>query len=235
MLQAITNAAAELGPIKFPWWRDWRGETVAIVACGPSADKHDFSVLRGCVKVLAIKEAYLKLVPFADVVYGCEAPWWQHVKGLPGFKGLKLAYSDARLDEYRDIRRFKLRANTGRRAHVQAHLDEIILDEPGTIGAGGHSGFQALNIAAQFGATRVMLIGFDMHAGGGVHFYGRNRWQRANNPDNSVFPRWIASMERASETLGAAGVQVVNCSPVSAIQSFPKKSIADALHEWGIA
>lgn len=235
MLQNITNVAAEIGPTKFPWWLDWRGQTVAIIACGPSARNADVAALRGRVKVLAIKEAFIRLAPFADAVYGCEAPWWKHVKGLPEFKGLKLAYSDARIDEYPDIRRFSLRNKAGRKAHEPPHLDEIVLDEPGMIGAGGHSGFQALNIAVQFGASRILLVGFDMHCGGGVHFYGRNFWQRANNPDNSVFPRWIAGMERAAKTLEGIGVRVVNCSPVSAVQGFKKLSIADVLNEWGIA
>lgn len=217
------NVAAETGPSKFDWWKDWRGETVAIVACGPSARNADVEALKGRVKVIAIKEAFNRLAPFADVVYGCEASWWRYAEGLPDFKGLKLAWDGAVVPFH--LHRFKLR---------DRQLDQILVAEPGVIGAGGHSGFQALNIAVQFGAKRVLLVGYDMHAGGGVHFYGRNFWTKANNPDESCFPRWVRGMDNAAKTLTALGVEVVNASPVSRITAFRKASIADTLTEWNV-
>lgn len=101
-------------------------------------------------------------------------------------------------------------------------------DEVGKIGGGGNSGFQALNLAVQLGATRVLLIGFDMHDRGGVHWYGRNNWVGANNPTDSNFRRWIRALNIAAPVLANRGVEVVNASPFSDLQCFPKASI----EEW---
>jgi hypothetical protein len=218
------NQAAENGPAKFAWWQDWRGKAAAIVACGPSVKNANVELLKGKFKVLAIKEALSRLVPFADVVYGCEEPWWNHVKGLPDYKGLKLAWEGSKIN-FEDVHRFALFSKTH---------DEIMVDAPGVIGAGGHSGFQALNIAVQFGASRILLVGYDLHLNKHVHFYGRNTWSRANNPNDTVFPRWIDGMERAAVKLSAMGVEVINASPVSKVQSFRKASIEEAISEWGL-
>lgn len=101
------------------------------------------------------------------------------------------------------------------------------------IGGGGNSGFQALNLAASmFGARRIILIGFDMNDQGGLHFYGRNRWSLANNPDHTNFRRWIENMASAAPMLWSRGVEVVNASPNSSLKCFPMRSIEDALQGW---
>lgn len=101
------------------------------------------------------------------------------------------------------------------------------------IGGGGNSGFQALNlVVSMFGAKRIVLIGFDMNDQGGLHFYGRNRWSLANNPDHTNFRRWIDNMSAAAIELARRGLQVVNVSPNSSLTCFPKRSIEDALQGW---
>jgi hypothetical protein len=105
-------------------------------------------------------------------------------------------------------------------------------DRLGVIGGGGNSGFQALNLAVQFGARRIILIGFDMSDAGGVHWYGRNNWQMANNPNSSNFMRWTAAFDRAAPVLEQAGVEVVNAAPHSALRCFKRTSVADALKAW---
>jgi hypothetical protein len=158
-----------------------------------------------------------------DVVYGCDAAWWRFRRGLPEFNGLKICYAGNGLADFPDIRRVKI---------PHAGVDDLLFDEIGTIGAGGNSGFQALNLAVQFGARKIVLVGFDMTDRSGVHWYGRNRWPMSNNPADHNFKRWIGAFEKAAPVLGQMGVEVVNASPHSALQCFPKKSIAEALHEW---
>jgi hypothetical protein len=136
---------------------------------------------------------------------------------LPNFHGLKICYSGNNLQGFPDIKRVDI---------PEKGFDRLRVDEVGKIGSGGNSGFQALNLAVQFGAKRVILIGFDMTDASGVHWYGRNSWPQANNPMEHNFKRWIAAFETVS------GVEVVNASPDSALQCFPKTSIAEALHAW---
>lgn len=119
------------------------------------------------------------------------------------------------MDGHPDIKRIK----------INIDRDDILTGEVGLVGSGGNSGFQALNLAVQFGALRIALVGFDMTDRSGVHWYGRNRWNRANNPDHSNFRRWITAFDRAAPDLKNMGVEVVNCSPHSALTCFPKVSV----------
>jgi hypothetical protein len=201
-------------------WPDWRGQVVAVVASGPSAKKVNLKALEGRAKVIAIKGTW-ELVPFCDAVYGCDFPWWRHVRGLPDFKGLRLAYAPKAVEQY-GCRRVLIPNPSG---------DQMLFDEVGTVGAGGNSGFQALNLAAQFGARKIILAGFDCT---GEHWYGRNNWHGGSNPTDHNFRRWIAAMTIAARQLEARGVEVVNASPGSACKAFPIRGVAEALQEWSV-
>jgi hypothetical protein len=119
------------------------------------------------------------------------------------------------------------------KVEVEDH-DRLLFDEPGVIGSGGNSGFQALNLAAQFGAARVLLIGFDMHSGNGVHWYGRNVGRDMRNPIDHNYLRWRAAFNKQSRVLRAMGIEVVNASPDSALVCFERRGIEDVLKEWGL-
>lgn len=71
-----------------------------------------------------------------------------------------------------------------------------------------------------------------MNSDSGVHWYGRNGWRGANNPDQSNFKRWIAAFAAAAPILAGLGVEVINTSQVSAMRCFPRRSIEDMLVEW---
>lgn len=155
------------------------------------------------------------------MVYGCDGPWWRSRKGLPDFHGIKLAHDTAVCAAYRDIHKIEI-----------IEQDRFQFDEPGAVGSGGNSAFQALNLAVQFGATRILLIGCDMHTGAGLHWYGRNTWPAANNPSDHNLMRWRDGFERQAPRLKAMGVEVFNASPDSALVCFPHKTIAEALEAW---
>lgn len=156
------------------------------------------------------------------MVYGCDPAWWKHRRGLPEFRGLKVAWRGGQL-EYGDVYGVEI-------AHGRTYSEEIELGGAELIiGGGGNSGFQALNLVLRFGATPILLVGFDMHDRGGVHWYGRNRWTGSNNPDASSFRRWIAAFDRAAPKIAAAGAVVLNAAPDSALQCFPKVTVHDFL------
>jgi hypothetical protein len=210
----------DMGAAKFDWWPDWRGQACAIVASGPSTKKANLGILRDRVKVIAIKENVDLCSP--DVVYGCDAPWWKSRLGLWDFEGLKISYAQRLGGPYPNIKLIS----------IKEKIHKILLDEPGVIGSGGNSGFQALNLAIQFGANRIMLIGFDMNDRSGVHWFGRTRGIGRNNPDHTNFTRWCEYFADASKLLPVAGVEVINCSPNSDLKCFRKASIETTLTEW---
>lgn len=91
-----------------------------------------------------------------------------------------------------------------------------------------------MNIVAQFGATRVLLIGFDLHTGSGLHWYGANTWRDANNPAQHNLMRWRDAFEKQASVLARRGIEVVNASPDSALVCFPYRAIEDTLASWGL-
>lgn len=165
----------------------------------------------------------MRLAPWADAVYGCDGPWWHHwlKTGAKDFGGLKLAHDTGVCASFRDVHKIEVRDH-----------DKLLFAEPGVIGSGGNSGFQALNIAAQFGARRILLVGFDMHGANGVHWYGRNTWRNANNPGDSNYVRWRAAFATQAPVLAAMGIEVVNASAESALTCFPATTIEETLAAW---
>lgn len=202
-------------------WPDWRGECAAIIASGPSVKAADLKSLNGRIHILAIKES-VTLCPDADIVYGCDPSWWNYKQGLPKFKGLKLSND-------KDVcNRFGLL-----HVDIDRRLDALVYEGCGRVGSGGNSGFQALNLVVQFGVIGILLIGFDMQ-GEGAHWYGRNTWPNANNPDRFNFERWKKAFNFAAPQLVERGIDVVNASPKSALTCFRKQEISRALHQWGL-
>lgn len=218
------NRAAELGPQLHPWWPDWRGECVAIVAGGPSVSRADVEMLKDRIHVIAIKTA-VDLCPWADVVYGCDAPWWIDRKGLPKFRGPKLVHGIQAKHLSDDMRFVK----------IEIGSDRMLVDQPLHIGNGGNSAFQALNLAVQFGAKDIVMLGVDCRADPNkLHWYGRNKWLNANNPLQSNFDRWKKGFDAAKYDLDRLGVTVVNTSNKSDLNSFRKAGLADIMAEWGL-
>jgi hypothetical protein len=217
----MTAAARKLEAVE-AWWPDWRGDRVAIIAGGPSAKHADLALLRGKVKVVAIKEA-IELCPWADAVYGCDGHWWKHRRGLPTFAGLKFAYANE--IAFPGIHPLRIVKTS----------DDLLMDEPGLVGSGGNSGFHVVNATAQWGVVGQMLIGFDMNDRAGVHWYGRNGWPNANNPGEDNFRRWRKAFMAAAPKLASLGIDVVNVSKISTLQCFRRAGIDQAMTEWGLA
>lgn len=193
---------------------DWRGETVVIVASGPSAKEADFGLIKDH-KVLVINEGW-RLYPSAHMLYGCDRAWWELHGGLKAFKGIKVTQDKIA------ARHYGLSLITVRTAH------EILTEKPGVVGHGGNGGFQGLNLAIQCGARRIVLVGFDMTVEGGVHWHGKHGG-RLNNPTAALTRRWRERLDAIAPSLSAMGVEVINASSVSALTAYRKSTLADAL------
>lgn len=163
----------------------------------------------------------MRLCPWADVVYGCDGPWWRLKNGLPDYSGIKLAHDSSVCATYRDLHKIEI-----------SDEDRFLFDVPGLVGSGGNSGFQAVNIAAQFGANRILLIAFDMHTGGGLHWYGPNVGNQMNNPNDVNLMRWRDAFAKQAGSLRRRGIEVVNASPDSALVCFPHGTIEETLAAW---
>ena len=194
-------------------WPDWRLKPVAIIASGPSTASADLTLLKNGFTVLAIK-TNVDLCPWADACYGCDGDWWIDRNGLPEFQGRKFT-NDGPAKSRFNLEKIK----------VHAHVDKLLFKKPGIIGGGGCSGFQCINLAVQFGARRIMLVGFDMHPEDKhdrPHWYGRNAWPGSWNPSEKDYVRWRGAIDGAADELNKRRIFVVNASLRSALQNYPK-------------
>ena len=92
---------------------------------------------------------------------------------------------------------------------------------------GRSSGYQACNLAFHLGVKRILLLGFDMRAvNGRTHWHEQH--QRPTSPKDYA-THMAPPFKRLAEELGARGVEVVNCTPGSAITAFPVMPIEQAL------
>jgi hypothetical protein len=137
---------------------------------------------------------------------------------VPEFAGTKLTQDAKAACDFPDLHKVDVRKGA----------DRILTDHAGAIGDGGNSGFQAINVAAQFGPRRLVLLGFDMRIDRGAHWHGRHP-PGLNNPTDRNLVRWRLVIDRSAAELAALGIEVVNASPVSLLNAFPVMSIEDAL------
>lgn len=199
---------------------------MAIVAAGPSAKTAGVEKLKDRIHVIAINESY-RLCPWAEILYSCDADWWSMRRDqVKDFAGLKLTLDDPiNAIKIEGIARLKIAR------HAEMWVNDFLFDTPGVVGSGGNSGFQMVNLVAQFGATGIALIGFDMRASGDLHWHG-NHPQPLRNPDAGQFLQWRKHLDGNAHKLKARGIDVVNCSHFSALTAFPTLTIDQMLERW---
>ena len=105
--------------------------------------------------------------------------------------------------------------------------DDGFQTEHGALNGGGNSGFQAIHLAATFGAKRIILLGFDMQrTGGKEHWHGKHE---GNLPNGNGFASWIRKMTPLARDLKSMGVHVMNCTPTTALRCFPKYKLEEVI------
>lgn len=186
-----------------------RKPTVVVLAPGPSlSSEQTHLVQQSGLPVVAVNDAF-RLAPWADVLYAADAAWWQvHAQEALKFEGLKMT-ADFHV-AFRQVARLKQTGVYG--------FDPT----PGCVRTGSNSGYQAVHVAMQAGAKRVLLVGFDMH---GSHFFGKHP-----APLRNSHPETQKQFAINFQFLKGHGTEIVNCTPGSAITCFPQQDLAEALH-----
>lgn len=187
--------------------------TIVCLASGPSLTAEDVAFCRGKAPVIAVNDT-VRWAPWADVLYACDAKWWEHHQGVPAFTGLKLGLEHP-------ARRFgvQILGNAG---------GEGLALNPAEVMTGLNSGYQAINVAVHLGAARIVLLGYDMQIlpGQPSHFFGDHprHLQKWPNVEQRIerFGTLVAPLR-------ALGVSVINASRQTALTCFPRQSLAEAL------
>jgi len=219
-------------PKKAPeWYPEWEGQTVVIVASGPSAIEVPLDTAIGKAKFVAINRS-LKLCPWADAWYCCDVQWWLAYFGgdlnlrreMGEFSGLKICI-DYRIREHPDW--------DVRFLQVDKATDYLILDKPGVVAWGGNSGLNGLNWVAQLKPAKILLVGYDMTKRNGTHWHA-GHGKGLSNPNAANVDRWRRAVDMAADPLKRAGIVTINCSHLSALRRYPKMTFEEALESDGV-
>jgi hypothetical protein len=155
------------------------------------------------------------IVPGADIVYSSDTRWFDERKGLPDFQGIKVTCLGLKgPPRAPDVVCLKTSpfGSTGYDPRL------------GRICPGMNSGCAAVHLAAQLGAILIALIGFDFHARKGLHYFGRYSVGYQGRRPDPDFPTWTETFKLLADALREHGVEIVNCTPGSALpeQWFPQ-------------
>lgn len=187
---------------------DLSSRPVFLIGGGPSAGRLGFKNMRDRGTVIAINDA-LKSLPWADIVFSADGSWaMRRIGPVSKFKGLVALALDPST-KVRFAQPF-LRMKRVDGAAMATSPEEIPY--------GDNSGFGALNFAVACGAKRIALAGYDMNADG--HWHAGYEWKTVAEKEPDRVSRWIKAFETVAPALKAAGVDVVNLNPESALRCF---------------
>ena len=189
------------------------GGTVVCIASGPSLTKDDVEYVRGKAdRVIVVNNGY-QIAPWADFLVASDLQWWNWHKGAKDFKGIKYATSK----------------------HVKWSGVQILRNEGGSglslnpsgIKHGLNSGYRGINVAVHLGAKRIILLGYDLQQGPNreEHWHGEHP-----NRSRSPYKVFIKRFQTLVEPLQELGIEVINCSPRTALECFPVKPLREVLH-----
>jgi len=197
--------------------REWAGQTVAILASGPSLTDAQIETARaaqaaGRARIVAINNTWRR-APFADALYASDAAWWRHYR--PAFTGERWSRSMAAPE-------FGAR-------YCPGIAGDRLSTDPARIHFGGFSGFQAVNLAFLLGAAKIVLAGFDCAPAGALSHWHGDHPRGLNNPGPANFAAWCAVLDPAAADLAAQGVEPVNSTIGGALQAWPRQPLEEAL------
>lgn len=155
---------------------------------------------------------------WADWLHACDSAWWhQHIQGVHTFPGIKTCMQD-------DV--------------PAPWVDGYLLDtgpqgfdpDPTCVRTGGNSAYQAMHCAIHAGVKRIILCGVDMRKGddGRRHWFGDHDGDLGQvdvNYNRDMAPHFAT----LKPELEARGIDVWNTSLNSALSTFPKLSLEQAL------
>ncbi len=207
------------------WWPKLKGQTVCILASGPSQSKEQCATaIDAGWTCMAINETW-RIAQGAAILYGCDWQWWNargpsseqwpglRITGTVPMKKNGPAFPDDTSLNY---------------VKVISGYSRIRWDGP-TLGAGSNSAFQAVNLAVRCGAKRIILTGVDCHSPN-AHWHGGHSFPQASHQKDTLMKTWIRAWSFASEDFKKRGVECINCSPGSAVDCFSKMTIEDAVN-----
>ena len=197
---------------------------VCCVASGPSFTEAQAELIRtahaaGKCALLVVNRMWERF-PDADVLYAADAKWWREYwpRVQHGFNG-ECWTADANVAREFGLCPIKV---DGR--------GQGLSRDPAVIFSAINSGYQAIGLAYHFGATQMILVGYDMqHTGGRRHSHPDYPTPKFTNANGVA--SWAPAFTQLGRDLNAAGVRTVNCTISTALDpdAWPRADLADTL------
>jgi len=202
-------------------------KTIACIGTGPSLtlEQVDMARAKGCH--LYVCNNAFQLAPDAELLYAVNSAWWdyyyQTVKNLPCEKW-----------------------TTNIAAAQKHHLNWIaernapgLSQDKNIIHHGHGSGFSLVSMAHRAGADRIVLLGYDMKyapdyngkarqvGSSPRHFFGEYPASMQHWPSAQVRRGFHVELIELYQSVAEQNlIQVINCTPDSAIDCFERKDIS---------
>lgn len=216
--------------------REWAGETAFLIGGGPSLRGFPVDRLRGRGRVIVINRMVLPSeewpgVPWADVLYFCDCGFWStfrhEVRAIwQGGRKVTLCNGWVSAD--------------GKAVPAAGGGDEDLFrlvrairyglsHDPQKLCHGSSSGYQAINLAYLFGADRIVLLGYDLQPDAAGRSHAHEGYGQSASLVSHQLGVHAGAFPYLVEPLRAAGVEVLNASPSSVLNCWPKIRLETAL------
>jgi hypothetical protein len=168
-------------------------DTLILLGPGPSASRELYDKVSQ-FRCGAVGNAF-QLIDNAEFLAASDAKWWKNHPDAQAYPA----------DKYMADRIHK--------------IGGIELVEGGLIITHINSGVLGLEIAKRRGATKIIMLGFDMH---GTHFFGpyKNGCSNTQAHQREIHQRQYESWSRAHKS-----ISVLNCTEGSKLRAFPLASL----------
>lgn len=192
----------------------WPNETVVIIGGGPSLKSFDLSGISR-FKTIVVNNAF-QLLPSADVLFYADTRWWRWNSAdiKQTFKGSRIVTASSAGSNFLDPAVVRM----GRDNHFKEGKGAPLSLTPGHV-AGMDGGYMAIDLAVQFGVSRIILLGFDMQFNGSEsHWHGEHQ---VRSQLSDYVDRFAPSYPRLVTELHRRGIEIIRCTP-SALECVPE-------------
>jgi hypothetical protein len=185
------------------WKNRWYGETVFVLASGPSLTLEDVELVRKTGGFTIVTNTTFQIAPFADVLFFHDLRWWNKYRGeLDSFKGEMVTISS--VSDPRVTR----------------------LSKP-VLNAYGNSGCGAISLAVLAGAAKVILLGVDaQYDKNKRHWHGDHPKELGNARSVN---KWPAQFAKVAQHAKDNSCVVLNASRKTKLQCFERVQLEDVL------
>ena len=192
-------------------------KTFAVIGCGPSISKVDFSLLKGITTIGVNHIADIfdpDYLIWRDQQVKTESLVKSNAKKFCLKRGCKQGVT-AQIFSLYDFQPLSILPK-------HTFIDKPVFSDNAAELAGGKSSiFAALNLAVVLGAEKIILLGVDLH--NRDHFY---------NTDERPFPNYEKMLEdfgRVAEYAIQKRILILNANPESKLQCFRRTTLIKAL------